>query len=346
MTSPIRIELYSDTQTRPTPAMRQAMADAPVADEQRGEDPTTNALCALVAERLGKPAAVLLPSGTMANQISAAVHCRPGDEIICDRTAHIYGSEAGGTAVLAGALIGPIDGDRGRFGPDDLERAIRRTTRYTPKSRVVVIEQTANLAGGTIWPLEQIEAVAAVAQRHGLVLHMDGARLFNAVVETGIGADRFAAPFDSVWIDLSKGLGCPVGAVLAGSEGFIQAAWQWKQRIGGAMRQSGIIAAAGVHALEHHIARLAGDHANAQALAAGLTGISGLVVEPVATNMVFFDVAGTGLDAAAFSDRLMARGVRVWAQGTTRLRAVTHLDVDRVMIDEAIGHIRAVAAGT
>lgn len=323
------IDLYSDTQTRPTPAMRRAMAEAEVGDEQRGEDPTVNRLCAMVAELLGKEAAVFLPSGTMCNEIALLVHCRPGDEILADRTAHIIHFEGGGPAALAGAVLTPLDGARGVFGPEQVAAAIHPESRYHPRTRVVAIEQTANLAGGTVWSLAAVEAVAEMARSAGLVVHMDGARLLNAVAASGAPAAAFAAPCDSVWIDLSKGLGCPIGAVLAGSAEFISEVWRWKQRLGGAMRQAGIVAAAGIHALEHHVDRLVEDNANARrfaAIVAEAPGV-GLDLDGVQSNIVFFDVGPSGRSAAEVSAALEAAGVRIGAMGPTRLRAVTHLDV-------------------
>ena len=332
-----RIDLYSDTQTRPTAAMRKAMAEATVGDEQRGEDPTVNRLCLMVAELLGKEAAMFLPSGTMCNEIAILVHCRPGDEIIADRTAHIINSEAGGPAVFAGAMVRTLDGARGVYDAGQVEAALRDKGRYTPDSRMIAIEQTSNFGGGTVWPLGAIEAVAEVARRHELALHMDGARLFNAVVASAVTALDYAAPFDSLWVDLSKGLGCPVGAVLAGSKGFIHKAWRWKQRMGGAMRQAGIIAAAGVYALEHHVERLADDNSNARLFADLIAGATGVALDPetVETNIVFFDVAGSGLSAAEVTEGLAGHGVRVGAMGETTLRAVTHLDVTREQVEEA-----------
>ena len=332
-----RIDLYSDTQTRPTAEMRRAMAEAPVGDEQRGEDPTVNRLCDMVAERLGKEAAMFLPSGTMCNEIAILVHCRPGDEIIADRTAHIINAEGGGPAIFAGAMLRPLDGARGIYDARAVEAALRDHGRYTPDSRLLVVEQTSNFGGGSIWPLATIEAVAEVARGRGLAVHMDGARLFNAVVASGVAAGDYAVPFDSLWIDLSKGLGCPVGAVLTGSRGFIDQAWRWKQRMGGAMRQAGIIAAAGVYALEHHVERLAEDHANARLFADLIAAAPGVELEPetVETNIVFFDVAGTGLTAAEIADRLAGRGVRSGAMGRSQLRACTHLDVNRQQVEEA-----------
>ena len=332
-----RIDLYSDTQTRPSTEMRRAMAEASVGDEQRGEDPTVNRLCNMVAELLGKEAAMFLPSGTMCNEIAILVHCRPGDEIIADKTAHIINAEGGGPAAFAGAMLRPLEGERGLYGPRQVEASLRDAGRYSPNSRMVVVEQTSNFGGGSIWPLETIEAVGEVARRHGLAYHMDGARLFNAVVASAVTALDYAGPFDSLWVDFSKGLGCPVGAVLAGSKAFIDAAWPWKQRMGGAMRQAGIIAAAGVYALEHNVERLAVDNANARRFADLIAGAAGVAVEPdtVETNIVFFDVAGSGQSAAEVRDGLAGHGVRVGAMGETSLRAVTHLDVNREQIEEA-----------
>ena len=333
-----RINLYSDTQTRPTPAMRQAMFEAGVGDEQSGLDPAVNRLCRRVAELLGKEAAVFLPSGTMCNEIAVLVHCRPGDEVYADRSAHVIHFEAGGPAALAGALIHPLEGRRGIYDAGTLAGAIRPAgDRYGPRSRLVVVEQTANMGGGTVWPLARILEVADVAKAHGLALHMDGARLLNAVVAAGVSAQQFAAPFDSVWVDLSKGLGCPVGAVLAGSNEFVDEAWRWKQRIGGAMRQAGFLAAAGLYALDHHVERLAEDHENARRFGEIVSSVEGVSLPSgrVETNIVFIDVSGAGLTAAQVSARLEEQGINIGAAGETLLRAVTHLDVSREQVEEA-----------
>jgi threonine aldolase len=342
--SQIRINLYSDTQTLPTPPMRKAMAEAPVGDEQRGEDPSVNRLCEVVAELTGKEAAVFLPSGTMCNEIAICVHCRPGDEIITDRTAHILNLEGGGPAALSGASIWPLEGTRGVFTSEQVQQAIRPESRHTPRSRLVCVEQTANLGGGTIWPLEIIQAVAEVARAHRLALHMDGARLFNAVIAANIEIRKYTSFFDSVWFDLSKGLGCPVGGVLAGDAAFIEDAWWWKQRLGGAMRQAGILAAAGLYALEHHIERLAEDHHNARLFAQYIAEIPGISValETVETNIIFFDVAATGLSAAKISEKLKSRGVLIGPMGKFRLRAVTHLDISRADVETAAKALRKV----
>ena len=341
------IELQSDTQTRPTPEMREAIASAEVGDEQGFNDPTVTALVERVAELFGMESAVLLPSGTMCNQISAAVHCGPGDDIIAERTAHIIGVEAGGISVLARAGAYPIDGERGVFSAEQAEAAIRPVTRYAPRSRVISIEQTANLAGGTIWPLKTIRAVGEVAKRHGIKLHMDGARILNAAIAANISAKDYAKGFDSAWIDLSKGLGCPIGAVLAGSSEFIDQAWRWKQRIGGAMRQAGIIAAAGLYALDHHVERLAQDHANAKLLAERLAPLDGLHVVPdhVESNIIIIDVSLSSADAATWSKKLGDKGVRMSAIGPQCLRALTHLDVSQEEVQRAAEIFTTLAEG-
>ena len=332
---PIKIDLYSDTVTRPTAPMRKFMSEAEVGDEQKFEDPTVNRLQERVAELLGKEAGLYLPSGTMCNQIAFRIHCRPGDEVLLHRSAHPVISEAGGLAALSSALPTGLEARRGVFGAEQVRAAIRPLNRYAPRTRVVSIEQTSNSGGGTPWSVEAIGEVAAVAREHGLILHMDGARLFNAVVATGTPARDFAAPFDTVWVDFSKGLGAPVGAVLAGRRELIEEAWVWKQRLGGAMRQAGIIAAGGLYALEHHIERLAEDHANAKVLAEGLAEIPGVTLDPgeVETNIVIFDVSEP---AAAVAGRLLEQGVRVSQPGPHRLRAVTHLDITRRDVEEAV----------
>ena len=343
MTAP-RIDLYSDTQTRPTPGMRRAMADAEVGDEQRGEDPTVNRLTQKVSELLGKEAAVFLPSGTMCNEIAYRVHCETGDEIILDKTSHALHFETGAPAALAGAMTRPVDGNRGIFTGEQVTAAIRRPSRHHPCSRLLSVENTSNLGGGAVWPIERIRDVTTVAREHGLASHMDGARLLNAVVASGTSATDYAAPFDSVWIDLSKGLGAPVGGVLAGSSEFIDRAWRFKHQFGGAMRQSGIIAAAGVYALDKHVGRLADDHANARQFAQALAQIPGIGIDPdeVETNMVYFEIPANGLDARQVAERLLERGVRIGAVERYRMRAVTHLDVDRAGVEEAADVLREV----
>ena len=343
MTVRFAVDLSSDTVTKPTPEMRRFMCDTEVGDEQKGEDPTVNRLQELVAELLGKEAAVFLPSGTMCNEIALRVHCRPGDEMIAHRTAHPIHFEAGGPAALAGVNTRAIEGARGQFDASTLEEAIRPESRYFPRSRLVWVEQTSNLGGGSIWPIGRVEAVTALARRHGLRTHLDGARLMNAVVAADIPAARWAAPFDSAWIDFTKGLGAPVGAALAGTRDFVREAWRLKQQMGGAMRQAGIIAAGAVYALAHHVERLALDHAHARRLAGGLASLPGVKLDPadVETNIVIFDLAGV-LDAGAFVARLAEHGVRMSVLGPRTVRAVTHLDIDESGVERAVDAARAV----
>ena len=341
----IAVDLQSDTVTKPTQEMRRFMCEAEVGDEQKGEDPTVNTLQAMVAELLGKEAALFLPSGTMCNEIAMRVHCRPGDEMLAHRTAHPIHFESGGPAALAGVNVRPLDGARGQFDAEALAAGIRPDFRHFPRSRLVWVEQTSNLGGGSIWPLARVRAVTDVARRHRLSTHLDGARLLNAVVASGVAARDWAAPFDSAWIDFTKGLGAPVGAALAGPRDFIAEAWRLKQQMGGAMRQAGIIAAGGVYALRHHVKRLAEDHANARRLAEGLAGLPGVALDPagVETNLVFFELTGR-LDAATVVERLLARGVRMGALGPRTIRAVTHLDVSAAQIERALDAAGAVLA--
>ncbi|WP_227870811.1 threonine aldolase family protein [Orrella marina] len=340
----LRVDLVSDTSTRPCHAMRQAMAQAPVGDEQLGEDPSVNALTARVADLLGKEAALFLPSGTMANQIALAVHCDRGDAILAARNSHIIEYEGAGAAVFAGAFVMGIDCQDGIFGVEDLETQWRSQRVKTPRSRVVSVEQTSNLGGGSIWPLEVLQDVSRFARAHDLVMHMDGARLMNAVVESGVSARDYAATCDSVWLDLSKGLGCPIGSVLAGSQAFVDQANVWKHRFGGAMRQAGIVAAAGLYALEHNIDPLAHDHRRARTFGAFLKSLDGvrLIHEKIQTNLVFFDVSGTGKRAPDIARSLLDHGVRIGASSDTRMRAVFHRDVDDGGLDlamKAVSHV-------
>ena len=330
------INLYSDTQTRPSDGMRRAIASADVGDEQRREDPTTLRLQERVAELLGQEAGLFLPSGTMCNQIAFRLHARPGgDELILDRSAHPIIAEAGGPAWNAGLMIHALDGDGGIFGAEQVRAALRPDSRYMPRSRVVSVEQTTNMGGGRVWPLDAIRAVLAVAREAGLRTHMDGARLMNAVVASGASAAEHAGGFDTAWIDFTKGLGAPVGAVLCASRELIDEAWRWKQQMGGSFRQSGIVAAGCLYALDHNVERLAEDHDNAGVLAAGLRELGLEVVEPE-TNIVIF-AAPDG-----FVEQMARRGVELSDTPDGRVRAVTHLDVDRAQVDEALREARAV----
>jgi threonine aldolase len=341
---PVRVNLYSDTQTRPTPAMKQAMMEAEVGDEQYGDDPTVHALCDRMRELLGKEAAVFLPSGTMCNQVAILTHCRPGDEILAHRHSHILTSEGGGAAALTGAQITGLDGERGQFDAPALQAAFRFRTRYAPPQTLVEVEQTANFGGGSVWPLDKLNAVLHAAHENRMATHMDGARLMNAVVASGVPAAEMVAHCDSVWLDFTKGLGAPLGAVLCGTEAFIGAAWRWKQRLGGSMRQAGICAAACLYALDHNIERLAEDHANARLLARGLAQVQGLKPEEPETNLVFADTEATGMTAEELANRARRDGIKLSAMGRYRLRACTHLDVDAAGIEEAVQVIRRIVA--
>jgi threonine aldolase len=338
------VNLYSDTQTRPTPEMRRAMAEADVGDEQRRADPTTTALQERVAELLGHEAAVFLPTGTMCNEIALRLHVRPGgDEVLLDRTAHPLNFEAGGPAQLSGAILTPLDGDGGIFTAAQVEAAIRPPDLHAPRTRVVSVEQTTNIGGGRVWRVEAVQEVLAVARAHGLRAHLDGARLLNAVVACGVSAADYAAGFDTAWIDFTKGLGAPVGACLAGSREIIDEAWRWKHMLGGAMRQSGVIAAAALYALDHHVDRLVDDHALACALAEGLAELPGVELDMarVETNILIFGVP----DAPAFCAALEKDGVTMIPLDARRVRAVTHLDVDRAGIDQALAAARRALGG-
>jgi threonine aldolase len=332
------INLYSDTQTRPSAEMRQAMANAEVGDEQRGTDPTVIALCEEVAALLGKEAAVFLPSGSMCNQIAVRLHIRPlGDEMYLHRLAHPITAEAGGAAAISGAMVMPLEGEGGMFSGATLRAHMRDPQdRHEPRSRLVTVEQTTNLGGGRIWPRAKIDEVLGVAGEFGLRTHLDGARLLNAVVASGVSAADYAAGFETAWIDFSKGLGAPIGACLAGPDEMIAEAWRYKQMLGGSMRQAGIVAAGARYGLQHNVERLAEDHANAKFLAEGLAEIEGVEIDPstVETNIVIFDVR----DAAALHDTLKAAGVETsLLEG--RVRMVTHLDVDRAGIETALSAV-------
>ncbi|HSU06174.1 MAG TPA: threonine aldolase family protein [Acetobacteraceae bacterium] len=342
---PVRVNLSSDTQTKPSRGMKEAMAAAEVGDEQAGSDPTVWALCDRVAALLGKQAAMFMPSGTMCNQVALATHCRPGDEVLAHETAHILSSEAGAQSAIAGVMVKGLTGDRGQFTVETLEAAIRHPSRYSPPQRLVEVEQTANRGGGSCWPAAQLRAVAECAHAHGMATHMDGARLLNAAVALKTPASELTEGYDSVWLDFTKGLAAPLGAVLCGSKDFIGEAWRWKQRLGGAMRQGGICAAACLYALDHNIDRLAEDHANARVLARGMAQISGMEVETPETNLIFFDTKGTGFSAAEFATRLRTEGVLVSTSGRFRGRACLHLDVTAAHIEEALSVMRRVVRG-
>jgi threonine aldolase len=338
------VELRSDTFTRPTPAMRQAMASADVGDDVWGEDPTARALEARAAELLGKEAALFVTSGTMANQIALLLHCRPGDEVIVGRGAHVRLYESGAGSAWAGVQMAEIGGSDGTFDAAELEAAILPPDRNLPRTRLVALENTHNRGGGRIWPREQTAAVVDRARAHGLALHLDGARIWNAAAASGVSERELAAPFDTVSACFSKGLGAPVGSVIAGTREAIDRALRLRKMLGGGMRQVGVLCAAALHALAHHRARLADDHANARHLARGLAAIDGVRTDParVETNIVMFEVQP--IPAVELSRRLAERGVRIAPIAAQRLRAVTHLDIDAAGIDRALEAVRAALA--
>ncbi|PUU90713.1 low specificity L-threonine aldolase [Halanaerobium sp.] len=338
----IKVDLFSDTGTRPSQDMRRFMAEAEVGDEQLGEDPSVNRLCRMASEMLGKDEAIYLPSGLMANQISFAVHTNQGDEIIMDQTAHPIHYESAALAVISGVSINALQGEGGIFTSQQVEEAIRDNDYHSPQTKVISIEQTTNLGGGRIWPLARIKEIAELATENNLKMHMDGARMLNAAVEADVNPAEYGQYFDSIWLDLSKGLGAPVGSVLAGSAEFIEQARFWKQRLGGAMRQAGIIAAGGIFALEHNVSRLKEDHKHAKMLAETIADQKGLNIDPetVDTNIVLFSVAENKTDL--FADKLLEKGIRV-SRLDGKLRAVTHLDLSLKDIRYAVKHIEKTA---
>jgi threonine aldolase len=320
------IDLRSDTVTKPTPGMREAMANAEVGDDERDGDPTTRKLEAKVAELLGKEAALFFPSGVMANQAAVWMFAARGTEVMLDVDSHIVEGEIAGVAALSGAQVFPVHGAHGVMQADDLRRDLRPVSRYSPMPSLVCVENTHNGAGGRIIPVSELRAIRAVAAERSLPVHMDGARLWNASVASGVPLSEFASTVDTVMVAFSKGLGAPVGAALAGRRGVIEGAWTARKLFGGAMRQSGILAAAALHGIEHHLARLAEDHANARALAQSLEGVPGIRVVPPDTNILMVDLA-PGDTSSRVAAAAKAKGVGVAQWSPTRIRMVTHLDV-------------------
>jgi threonine aldolase len=336
------MDLRSDTVTRPTPAMRAAIEAAEVGDDVFGEDPTVNHLQEKVAALLGKDAALFVPSGTMSNQICVKAHTQPGDEMLCEAMCHIYVNEAGAPAALSGVTCRTIDGDYGILDPSQLEDKIRPVNDHQVRTQLVALENTHNRGGGRVYPLEKIAAISSWARRHGLIMHLDGARLWNAMVATGIPAAEWARHFDSVSVCFSKGLGAPIGSALAGSREFITRAKRIRKMLGGGMRQAGMAAAGALFALENHIDRLTEDHRNAQVIAQAVADTPGLLLDPpdVETNLVFFEVdpgLGSSRDVAAI---LKARGVLVQLPGPQTIRACTHLDVSAAQAERAAEIVR------
>lgn len=338
------IDLRSDTVTRPTAEMRATMMAAPLGDDVLGDEPTVQALESKVAALLGTEAALFTPSGTMANQLAIRCHCQHGDEIYAHRDSHIVHYETAAPAAISGCAINPLDGPGGLFDAATLRSAIRHADIHAPAPRLVVMENTHNRGGGTVWPLAQLAEVAEAARERHLAVHIDGARLWNACVAAGYAPREVAAHADTVSVCFSKGLGAPVGSALAGPAPLIARARRFRKMLGGGMRQSGFLAAAAIHALDRHIERLADDHANASLLADLLQGAEGIDVDPrpqpMATNMVFFTLRAGMPEARPFCDALARHGVLLIAMGTRRVRAVTHLDAPRRDIERAAAIIR------
>ena len=332
------IDLRSDTVTRPTPAMRKAMAEAEVGDDVFGEDPTVNALQEKVAHLLGKEASLFVPSGTMANQLSIKSHTQSGDEVIIELSSHPYNFEGGAGAALSGIQFQCLKGVRGILDGSQIEEAIRPDDHHFPVTRLVCLENTHNRGGGSIYPLEKISEIYRLAKSKGLLLHLDGARLWNASMATGIKPEEYAQWADSVSVCLSKGLGAPIGSLVAGSKSFIDRVHRFRKMFGGGMRQAGIIAAAGIYALDHHIERLKDDHQNARRLAVGLKEFKGVSIDPkhVETNIVIFDVSNTGMTGAQVSEAMKKEGVLIHAFSRTQIRLVTHLDITSEDIETAL----------
>ena len=342
------VDLRSDTVTVPGEEMRRAMMTADVGDDVYGEDPTVNRLQDELAGMLGMEAGLFMASGTMSNHVALKTHTQPGDEVICHRWNHIFNFEGGAGPAMSGVGFNLLDGDYGVITAEQVESVIRPDSIHYPNTALISLENTHNKAGGTIFPLDEIRKIREVADRYGLPMHLDGARLFNAVVATGLEPRLWAENFESISTCLSKGLGAPVGSVLLGSRDFIGKALYARKRFGGAMRQVGILAAAGLYALENNVDRLADDHANARRLAERVNEIDGFGVDlnGVHTNIVMIDVTGTGMGEDAVRDRLAEGGVLVHTFGRGFLRAVTHLNVSADEIERAIEVFAGVAEAT
>ncbi|MFH1748691.1 MAG: low-specificity L-threonine aldolase [Planctomycetota bacterium] len=336
------VDLRSDTVTRPSPEMRVAMASAEVGDDVLGDDPTVIRLQEHMAALLGQEAALFVPSGSMANQVAIRAASEPGDEIIADINTHSYNFEGGAPFALAGCSISLIHGQRGVFSGRDVEAMIRPKDSHFARSRLVIVENTNNRGGGTVWPVASVADVYAAARQHNLHVHLDGARLLNACTAAGCQPTDYTRYADSVSVCFSKGLGAPVGSIVAGPRTFIARCHRFRKMFGGGMRQSGILAAAALYALEHNVERLADDHANARRLAAAITELPGIQLDPatVETNIVIFGIEEQLGTAAEFVVRLHDRDVWVLATGPDRVRAVTHLDVSSAQIDQAIAVFR------
>lgn len=339
---PELVDLRSDTVTKPSPAMRKAMAEAEVGDDVFHEDPSVNRLEEMVATLFSKDAALYVASGTMANQLAIRAQTHHGDEIIMERTSHPFNSEAGALAALAGVQVNLIDGSHGIMGVDQIKAVVRTPNVHHAPTALICLENTHNRGGGSIWPLDNIRAIRDLSREVKVPMHLDGARLMNACVATGLTPKDYTQYFDSCTLCLSKGLGAPVGSLVIGSKDFITQAHRFRKQFGGGMRQAGILAAAGIYALEHNVERLAEDHLNAKRLAKGIAEIDGLDinVNAVETNILFFHVRKADLSVPMLLDRLKAEGVLMGGTGPHTIRAVTHLDVSKDGIDRAVGVLR------
>ena len=336
------IDLRSDTVTKPSPGMRQAMAKAEVGDDVFGEDPTVNRLQQKVAEILGKESALFVPSGTMGNQVCIKTHTQPGDEVIAEKGCHVFNYETAGMAFLSNVQVHTIEGRHGAFTVGDVKKAIRPKAYYMPRTRLICMENTHNRAGGTIIPFELMKEMSALAKIEGIRMHLDGARLWNACAETGITPKEYASCFDSVSVCLSKGLGAPVGSVITGTGDFIAEARRYRKIFGGGMRQAGVLAAAGLYALENNTARLKDDHANARYLARELSAIRGFDIdmESVQTNIIIISLEKLGKTPDEVLVLLKTRGVLLTLGNYMGVRAVTHMDVSDEQVKRAAQIIR------
>lgn len=335
MTADLTVDLRSDTVTRPSAEMRRAIAEAEVGDDVLGDDPTVRRLQEHLARLLGKEAALFFPSGTQANQVALLLQTEPGDEVVCESNAHVFHYEFAAAAAWAGVQLRPVPTAEGVLGAEDVRPAIRPDNRHLPRTGLICAENTHNMAGGVVMPLEVLRGLRELAVEHELPLHLDGARLWNASAAAGVAPSSYAELADTVMVSLSKGLGAPIGSALAGSREAMDRAWTLRKRLGGGMRQVGILAAAGLYALEHNLPRLAEDHACARRLAEYVDGLDGFRVVTPDTNIVMIDIEEGGPTAPEASEYLRERGVWILPTGSRRLRAVTHLDVDDSGIDRA-----------
>ena len=338
------IDFRSDTVTKPTPPMRKVMFEAEVGDDVFGEDPTVNALQEKVARILGKEAAIFVPTGTMANQLSIRSHTQPGDEVVIEAAGHAFNSESAAGAALSGVSFFLLKGVRGIIEASQVEEVIRGTDHHQPVTKLICLENTHNFGGGTVYPIEKMREIWQLAKSRGLAVHLDGARLWNASVASGIKPHEYAQYADSVSVCLSKGLGAPIGSLIAGSKTFIDRVHRFRKMYGGGMRQVGIIAAAGIYALDHHLDRLKEDHENAKRLALGLKEFKGIAIEPehVETNIVIFDVAQTGMTAPQIAEAMKKEGVLIYAFRKDKIRMVTHLDVNLDDVETALKAFRKI----